>query len=69
MQDTSGPPSVSANWRRVELWGCLAYSSNAAEVAQASRNKNLEIKSMNPLNNHRQSRSSGVVLALLLVSC
>src|SRR5207237_1283035 len=37
----------------VELWGCLAYSSNAPGFLSPSINNNLEIYAMNPLNNHR----------------
>src|SRR5437868_14263387 len=50
----------------VELWGCLAYSSNALRSTRPAETITWRSKAMNPLNNHRQSLTLGVVVALLL---
>src|SRR5205807_10085022 len=50
----------------VELWGCLAYSSNALRSTRPAETITWRSKAMNPLNNHRQSLILGVVVALLL---
>src|SRR5437763_15275313 len=50
----------------VELWGCLAYSSNALRSTRPAETITWRSKAMNPLNNHRQSLILGIVVALLL---
>jgi hypothetical protein len=34
--------SLTLAYLCVELWGCLAYSSNAHRISQVNRNNNLE---------------------------
>src|SRR5207302_9920760 len=50
----------------VELWGCLAYSSNALRSTRPAETITWRSKAMNPLNNHRQSLILGIVVSLLL---
>src|SRR5437879_13888560 len=50
----------------VQLWGFLAYSSNALRSPRPAETITWRSKAMNPLNNHRQSLILGIVVALLL---
>src|SRR5437588_213670 len=45
----------------VELWGCLAYSSNALRSTRPAETITWRSKAMNPLNNHRQSLNLGIL--------
>src|ERR1700757_2614150 len=50
----------------VELWGCLAYSSNAKLAAAPIETITWRSKAMNILNNHRYTLILGIVLAVVL---
>src|SRR5262249_25277702 len=70
--DVTGPAATLDVGRSVaafELWGGLAYSSNAPAPRRCNQNKNLTESMgacMNPLNNHRHSLILGIVLAVVL---
>src|SRR6201987_833155 len=50
----------------VELWGCLAYSSNACWLVPPIETRTWRSNAMNPLNNHRHTLILGIVLAVVL---
>src|SRR6201993_806466 len=52
----------------VELWGCLAYSSNAKLAAAPIETRTWRSKAMNLLNNHRYALITGIVLALIIAA-
>src|SRR5690242_21598815 len=50
----------------VELWGCLAYSSNACWLIAPIETRTWRSKAMNLLNNHRYTLIAGIVVAVVL---
>src|ERR1700757_2903730 len=52
----------------VELWGYLAYSSNAKLAAAPIETRTWRSKAMNLLNNHRYALITGIVLALIIAA-
>src|SRR5207244_11635279 len=65
MADAPGASARVAS-KYVELWGCLAYSSNDLRSTRPAETITWRPKAMNPLNNHRQSLILGIVVSLLL---
>src|SRR5215472_3024726 len=61
-------PSASAGVApaRVELWGSLAYSSNARRLPAPIETRTWRSKAMNPLSNHRHTLILSIVLAVVL---
>src|SRR5580692_4696473 len=55
-----------ASCASVELWGCLAYSSNTRRSSAPIQTITWRSNAMNPLNNHRQSLVLGIVIALII---
>src|SRR5579862_6923548 len=61
------PPALPPPFERsVELWGCLAYSSNANRAPAPIETITWRHKAMILLNNHRYALITGIVLAIIL---